>query len=191
VRPVEVGELVQLARAGDHDAWESLVDRFSGLVWATARSHRLSEADAADVLQTTWLRLLEHLDGLRNPHALGGWLATTARNECLRVLRHQARQVPTQDDRIPQDTVPGTLDAQLLMQERDRALWRSFGKLSARCQALLRMLAADPPPSYEDVARALAMPVGSIGPTRGRCLQGLRRAVAGTCITPAPRDSYA
>jgi len=132
-----------------------------------------------------------HGNRLRNPDALSAWLVTTARNECLRVLRHQARQVPTQDDRIPQDSVPGMLDAHLLTDERDSALWRSFAKLSARCQALLRMLAADPAPSYEDVARALAMPVGSIGPTRGRCLQGLRRAVAGTCITPAPRDSYA
>jgi RNA polymerase sigma factor (sigma-70 family) len=188
---VEVGELVELARAGDRSAWESLVDRFSGLVWATARSHRLNDADAADVLQTTWLRLLEHLDGLRNPDAVGGWLVTTAHHECLRVLRRQARQVPTQDDRIPQDTVPGTLDAKLLMDERDSALWRSFAKLSARCQALLRMLAADPAPSYADVSLALAMPVGSIGPTRSRCLQSLRRAVAGTCITQASRDSYA
>ena len=71
------------------------------------------------------------------------------------------------------------------------ALWRSFAKLSARCQTLLRMLAADPAPSYEDVSLALAIPVGSIGPTRGRCLESLRRAVAATCITPAPRDSYA
>lgn len=189
--PEEVGELVRLARAGDRGAWEALVDRFSGLVWAVARSHRLDEADAADVLQTTWLRLLEHLDGLRDPDAVGGWLVTTARRECLRVLRQQARQVPTQDDRIPQDTVPGMLDARLLADERDSALWRSFGKLSARCQALLRMLAADPAPSYEDVSLALAIPVGSIGPTRGRCLQSLRRAVAGTCITPSPRDSYA
>jgi RNA polymerase sigma factor (sigma-70 family) len=188
---VEVGELVELARAGDRSAWESLVDRFSGLVWATARSHRLNDADAADVLQTTWLRLLEHLDGLRNPDAVGGWLVSTARHECLRVLRQQARQVPTQDDGIPQDTVPGMLDAKLLMDERDSALWRSFAKLSARCQALLRMLAADPAPSYEDVSLALAMPVGSIGPTRSRCLQSLRRAVAGTCITKASRDSYA
>ena len=188
---MEVGELVRLARAGDRGAWESLVDRFSGLVWATTRSHRLNDADAADVLQTTWLRLLEHLDDLRNPDAVAAWLATTARNECLRVLRHQARQVPTQDDRIPEDTIPGTLDARLLADERGVALWRAFATLSARCQALLRMLAADPAPHYEDVSFALAMPLGSIGPTRGRCLQSLRRAVAGTCITPTSRDSYA
>ena len=188
--PVEVVELVRSARAGEPGAWESLVNRFAGIVWAAARGHRLSDADAADVFQTTWMRLLEHLDDLRNPEALGGWLATTARNECLRVLRQQARVVPTEDDRLPQDSVPSMADARLLAEERDAALWRAFGKLSARCQALLRMLCAEPPPSYVDVACALAMPVGSIGPTRSRCLASLRRAAAGTCISAPPHDSY-
>jgi RNA polymerase sigma factor (sigma-70 family) len=190
VSPVEVVELVRSARAGEPGAWEALVNRYAGVIWAAARGHRLSDADAADVFQTTWMRLLEHLDDLRNPDALGGWLATTARNECLRVLRQQARVVPTEDDRLPQDTVPPVADARLLTEERDAALWRAFGKLSARCQALLRMLAAEPPPSYVDVSCALAMPVGSIGPTRSRCLANLRRATAGTCISAPPRDSY-
>lgn len=188
--PDEVKELVASARAGQSRAWEAIVDRFAGSVWAAARSHRLSDADAADVFQTTWLRLLEHLDTLRNPDAIGGWLATTARNECLRVLRQQQRVVPTEDERIPDDSVPGRLDARLLAQERDAALWHAFGRISTRCQALLRMLAAEPPPSYEEISGALAMPVGSIGPTRSRCLDKLRRATAGTCISTPPPDSY-
>lgn len=187
---MEVGELVRLAASGEHAAWESLVARYEGLLWGVARSHRLDAASAADVVQTTWLKLLEHVDDLRNPEALSGWLATTARNECLRVLRHQARTIPTEDDRIPQDSMPSNLDAQLLTRERDAALWRAFATLSARCQALLRMLASDPAPSYEDVGAALGMAVGSIGPTRGRCLATLRRSAAGTRITSGPPDSY-
>ncbi|MGH2900611.1 MAG: RNA polymerase sigma factor, partial [Solirubrobacteraceae bacterium] len=175
---MEITRLVGRAAAGDAAAWESLVARYERLVWGVARSHRLADADAADVFQTTWLRLLEHLDGLRDPEAISGWLATTARNECLRVLRHQARQIPTEDDQMPEDCVPSALDARLLAGERDAALWTAFATLSSRCQALLRMLAADPPPSYDDVSGALAMPVGSIGPTRGRCLESLRRALA-------------
>jgi RNA polymerase sigma factor (sigma-70 family) len=187
---MEVAELVRLAASGERAAWESLVQRYEGLLWSVARSHRLDAASASDVVQTTWLKLLEHVEDLRNPDALGGWLATTARNECLRVLRHQARTIPTEDDRIPEDSVPSDLDAQLLTQERDAALWRAFATLSSRCQALLRMLAAAPAPSYDDVSAALDMPVGSIGPTRGRCLATLRRAIAGTRITSAPPGSY-
>jgi RNA polymerase sigma factor (sigma-70 family) len=180
---VEVRNLVALAAAGDRAAWAALVARFERLVWSVARSHRLSDADAADVCQTTWLRLLEHLGDVRDPDALGGWLATITRNECLRVLRHQTRQVPTEDDAIPQQTVPADVDARLLAGERDAALWKAFATLSSRCQALLRMTCSDPPASYEDIAGALGMPVGSIGPTRGRCLAALERAFAGGRIT--------
>lgn len=180
---VEVRDLVRRAAAGDSVAWESLVDRYERLVWGVTRSHRLGDADAADVCQTTWMRLLEHLGDLRNPDAVSGWLATTARHECLRVLRHQARQIPTEDDQIPEDTVPAAVDAALLTSERDAALWTAFAGLSSRCQALLRMLAGDPPPSYEDISLALGMPVGSIGPTRGRCLASLRRGIVAAGIT--------
>ncbi len=187
---MEVGELVRCAAAGERASWESLVERYEGLLWGIARSHRLDEASAADVVQTTWLRLLEHLGDLRNPDALGGWLATTTRHECLRVLRHQGRQIPTEDDRIPQDSVPPVDDARLLARERDAELWRAFATLSTRCQALLRLLATDPAPTYDDVGTALAMPIGSIGPTRARCLARLRGALTGTRITtPAPRSS--
>jgi RNA polymerase sigma factor (sigma-70 family) len=186
---MEVGEQVRLAASGERSAWEALVDRYEGLLWGIARSHRLDEASASDVVQTTWLALLEHLDDLRNPNALSGWLATTARHECLRVLRHSARQIPTEDDRIPGDAVPPVAEAHLLADERDAELWRAFATLSARCQALLRMLCAEPAPSYDDVGVALGMPVGSIGPTRGRCLATLRRTLTAGRITTPPPDS--
>src|SRR3954471_18163932 len=142
----EVAELVRAAAAGDHAAWNGLVDRYNGLVWSVARSHRLSAADASDVVQTSWLRLVEHLDRLQDPERVGAWLATTARREALRTLRHSGRQVPTEE--LPETPVDARLDAALLMQERDRALWQAFGGLSERCRSLLRVLVAEPPPSY-------------------------------------------
>jgi RNA polymerase sigma factor (sigma-70 family) len=186
---VDVRELVRLAASNDRAAWESLVTRYESLVWGVTRCHRLSDTDAADVYQTTWLRLVEHVDHLRNPDALSGWLATTARNECLRVLRHQSRQVPTEDDRIPEPAVLSDPDEGLLTAERDKALWQAFAKISARCQALLRVLATDPPPSYDEIGAALGMAVGSIGPTRARCLDSLRRALTSGRITATPPPS--
>jgi len=187
---LQVGELLQLAAAGDRAAWNTLVERYEGLLWGIARSHRLDQPSASDVVQTTWLRLVEHIDRLRNPEALAGWLAATARNECLRVLRHQSRLIPTDDDSMPVDSVPPVDDARLLERERDAELWRAFATLPARCQSLLRMLALDPAPSYEEIGTALGMAVGSIGPTRGRCLEGLRSALTKLRITTTPPGSY-
>ena len=176
---LDVGELVRAAAAGDQGAWNRLVDRFSGLVWSVARAHRLSSHDAGDVVQTTWLRLVEHLDRLQNPERVGAWLATTARNESLRTLRLSSRHVLAPTELLPDVGEAARLDAALLSTERDRALWDAFATLPERCQALLRLLVADPPPSYEDVGAALDMPIGSIGPTRARCLAQLReRALA-------------
>lgn len=177
LRPEVVGRLVEGAAAGDERAWARLVDELGGLVWAVARAHRLSGADAADVAQITWLRLLEHLDGLDDPPRVGAWLATTARRECLRVLRRSARLVPHGDE-LPEvvDDAPAP-DAALLVQERDAALWVAFARLGGRDRALLRMLVADPTPSYEEIGAALGMPIGSIGPTRARALARLEREI--------------
>ena len=184
------GTLVQAAAQGDQEAWDMLVDRFGGLVWSVARSHRLHGADAADVSQTTWLRLVEHLGRLRDPDRVAGWLATTARNECLRVIRKAGRQVPTGDEeqfeRGGEDAEP---DLPLLTAERDSELWRAFAGLSPRCQTLLRLLMADPPAGYQDIAAALEMPIGSIGPTRGRCLGALKERLVQAGITAVPGDS--
>lgn len=173
-------ELVRSARAGRVEAWNAIVDRFAGLVWAIARRHRLSDADAADVSQTTWLRLVEHLDRIEDPDRIGGWLATTARRESLRVLRLADRQIPAaQDDFVDVVAVNEVaVDAALLNEERDRELWELVAGLPVRCQLLLEMLTNDALLSYVEIGDALSMPTGSIGPTRARCLEHLRRLAA-------------
>jgi RNA polymerase sigma factor (sigma-70 family) len=171
----DVAALVRAAAAGDERAWSALVDRFSKLVWAIARNHRLGADDAAEVSQTTWLRLAEHIDRLQDPSKVGGWLATTARHESLRVLRAAGRQIPMGDDMPEPDQPAPAIDEELLRNERDRMLWQAFSRLPARDQALLRLLISDPMPSYEEIGAAMGMPVGSVGPTRARCLERLRR----------------
>ena len=172
-----VAALVSSAQAGKRRGWEALVREFGGMVWAIARAHRLYGHDAADVAQTTWLRLFEHLDRVNEPARVGAWLATTTRRECLRVLREASGQVLFGDD-PPQQQCPASLPhEELLLADRDRALWCSFSLLSASDQALLRLLIAEPRPTYEEISVALDMPVGSIGPTRARALDRLRRVL--------------
>lgn len=166
-------QLVLAATAGDHEAWAALVDRYTGLLWSVARSYRLSDADAADVVQTTWLRLVEHLGRVDDPDRLPGWLATTVRRECLRLVRLAGREVIGPMADVADDN-PG-LDAAMIKDERDAALWTAFAQLDGLCRQLLRVLMADPPPAYAEVSEALDIPVGSIGPTRSRCLAKLRR----------------
>jgi RNA polymerase sigma factor (sigma-70 family) len=172
----DVSSLVKRASNGDQAAWDALVDRYTNLLWSVARGYRLERADAADVIQVAWLRLVEHLPRLRDPERVGAWLATTVRRECLQVIATRKRRGGPVEDEIltslPDDAAP--VDARLLADERDRALWQAFAGMPDRCQRLLRILMADPPPSYQDVAETLTMPVGSIGPTRARCLERLR-----------------
>ena len=163
------------AAHGDDSAWRLLVDRFSGLVWATARAHRLARDDAADVAQTTWLRLVEHLDRIREPDRLGAWLATTARHESLRLLRRGVREQPATTPICSRHRTTRRSTASSVDPAHDGALWRAFAALSERCKSLLRLLISDEEPSYEEVGAALGMPVGAIGPTRMRCLERLRR----------------
>jgi RNA polymerase sigma factor (sigma-70 family) len=180
----ELTELVRSASKGDQRAWEGLIGRFGGLVWSVARAHGLSRADAADVSQTAWLRLVEHLHRLRDPERVGTWLAATARHEALRTLRRARRQLPVGDDakldaELERSGPPADApEAPALAAERSDLLWRAFAALPPRCQTLLRVLMADPPPSYQQVAVAMDMPIGSIGPTRGRCLHRLRQLAA-------------
>jgi len=185
----EPSDLVRAALNGDKASWEVLVQRYSGLVWSVARGYRLGAADAADVYQTTWLRLAEHLGRLSNPGQVGAWLATTARHEALRTARGAARVIPSDDvtmvalghvdeyspERAALDAEQARLDA-----ERDARLWLAFSGLPDHCRQLLRVMIAAPPPSYAEIAAALDMPVGSIGPTRARCLRRLREQMAET-----------
>lgn len=175
------GELVERARKGDQAAWDAIVVRHGNRVWAVARAHRLNSADAEDVYQVTFLRLVTHIDTIRDPTRVGAWLATTARHECLRILRRAGRAVPSSDDEVldsPDPLLP-PVDATLLADERQVALREALARLSEPCQRLLRVLMADPEPTYEEVGLALGMPIGSIGPTRGRCLKHLRRELGG------------
>lgn len=179
---ISVTELFRRAEAGDQAAWNAMVDRYTRLLWSVARAHRLGDADAADVVQTTWMRLVEYFGRIQDPEALPAWLATTARRECLRTLRRAGRTSAADDEEtilqlVDERSAP--VDARLLAAERDVALWRCFEQLSARCQLLLRILMATPPPDYATVSASLGMPTGSIGPTRGRCLNQLRKLAAG------------
>ena len=173
----DITRIVSAAAAGDQQSWDLLVARYSGLLWGVTRAHRLGTADAADVVQTTWLRLVEHLPQIRNPEGIGSWLATTARRECLGLLRSGARCQPSEETELLVDAGAehAELDSALLTAERDAELWAAFNRLPTRDQALLRLLAVDSPPSYQEISAALGMPIGSIGPTRARSLERLRR----------------
>lgn len=192
----DLAALVRSAATGDAKAWTALVHRFSNLVWSVARAYRLENADAEEVYQITWLRLTEHMDRLATPERVGAWLATTARNEALKTIRRQSRLTVTNDpdlldlgndEESPERMV---LDAEEAdgKQDRIRALWRAFQLLTARCQRLLRLLMAAPPPTYAEIAELLDIPIGSIGPTRARCLAQLRTLLAaagpGVHVTP-------
>lgn len=173
--------LLAAASAGDQGAWDTIVARHGNRIWAVARAHRLNTADAEDVYQVTFMRLLTHVDTIRDPSRVGAWLATTARNECLRILRRSGRSIPVGDEEAldTADPVLAPPDAKLIENERHAALFAALSRLSLQCQRLLRVLMADPEPSYEEVGQALGMPIGSIGPTRGRCLKHLRRELGG------------
>jgi RNA polymerase sigma factor (sigma-70 family) len=177
VKDASVVDLVATAATGDERAWAELVRRFGGLVWGTARSFRLSQQDIEDVSQTTWLLLAGHIHRLREPEALPGWLVTTTRRESIRV--GQRRRVEIREFEYEQPDLPDRTLAQpdegLLREELREHVRRSLEKLPEPCQRLLAMLATDPPMSYRAVGLALDMPTGSIGPTRARCLERLRR----------------
>jgi RNA polymerase sigma factor (sigma-70 family) len=167
--------LVKRARDGDRGAWDEIVERYSPLILSLCARFRLTGADANDVGAGVWLHLVERLDTLREPAALPGWLATTTRNECLRLLRSKLRQIPTEADLSSEDLAP-TLDELLLAEERLLALRRGFAVLSEQCRRLLELLFTDPPVPYTQISTRLGIAVGGIGPTRMRCLAALRKS---------------
>jgi RNA polymerase sigma factor (sigma-70 family) len=181
---------VRAAALGDKNAWNALVERFASLVWAIARE-RLGAADAADVSQTTWLRLVEHLHRIEQPERVGGWLATTARRESLRVLRLTGRQVPSGDDldRVPHPPTSRAVDQALISGEQGRHVRDLVDQLDERSRTLLHLLNADPPISYKRISEAMSMPLGSIGPTRARALEKLRKLAVEAGFSP--EDAFA
>ncbi len=174
----ELIEVVAQARAGANAAWETLIERFGGLVIAIARRCRLSDADVAEVSQTTWLRLVENLDRIEQPERLGGWLATTSRRESLRIATRRAVVSPSEAVYLMVDDEADPLDAALLREEQARAIRLAAERLSPHCRRLLGVLMSDDDLPYKAIAEQLNMPIGSIGPTRGRCLEHLRQILA-------------
>jgi RNA polymerase sigma factor (sigma-70 family) len=166
--------IVAQAREGVSAAWEVLIGRFGGLVAAIARRCRLSDADVAEVCQTTWLRLVENLDRIEQPERVGAWLATTSRRESLRIATRQVVVSANDLVQFMTDDKADPLDAALLREEQMRAIRTAAAQLSPRCQRLLGLLMGDDDLPYKEIAEQLNMPIGSIGPTRGRCLDHLR-----------------
>ena len=175
---VLVTDLVTRARTGDKQAWDALVEWYAPLVWAICRRYRLDAADAQDAGQAVWLHLVEQLGNLRDPAALPGWLATTTQRECVRVLR-AAQRPHVATSVIDAENIPNEqtdlAEQELLIAERHAALREAFTHLPPRCQRLIAMLIEDPPVPYAKISAELGIPIGSIGPTRSRCLEKLRR----------------
>jgi RNA polymerase sigma factor (sigma-70 family) len=179
-------DLVTRARNGDQRAWDNLVERHAPLVWSICRRHQLSDADAGDVQQSVWLQLVSQLDKIRDPAALPGWLATTTRRACGRILRGPRACEYVPDVEGIADKRADQAEQELLAAERHAALREAFGDLPAFCQQLITLLIADPAVSYAEISAGLGIPIGSIGPYRSRCLDKLRRhpaiaALIATC----------
>lgn len=173
---MDIAGWVRRAADGDGTAWERLVDQYASLIWWITRDFKLSENDAADVIQMTWLRLLEHIRRLDHPERVGSWLASTARHECLRTLAARKKVVLGFDgDSVDVIAAPDPeVDERLLAAERALTVRQALSCLPRRHQQLLELLMADPPPSYAEISGQLGLPIGSIGPIRGRCLARLR-----------------
>jgi RNA polymerase sigma factor (sigma-70 family) len=183
-----VTDLVTRAREGDGPAWDALVERYAPLIWSICRRHRLADADACDVGQSVWLHLVDQLGTLRDPAALPGWLATTTRRECGRVLRAAqgslAAGYPLDAETVP-DEQAATAEQELLAAERHAALREALLDLPLDCQRLVALLIADPPVPYAEISARLGIPVGSIGPTRRRCLDKIRQHTAVAALSTA------
>ncbi len=188
-------DLVALAREGDVRAWDALVERYAPLIGSICRKYRLGYADADDVSQSVWLHLVDQLDKIREPAALAGWLATTTRRECghlVRTANGPHAVVYALDAENMADEQADEAEQEILAAERHAALRAAITSLPPDCQRLVAELTADPPAPYAEISARLAIPVGSIGPTRSRCLDRMRRypAIAAlideTSYSPAP-----
>jgi RNA polymerase sigma factor (sigma-70 family) len=191
-----VSDLVARARSGDEQAWHALVERCAPLVWSICRKHRLGDADAEDVGQVVWLRLVEQLPMIHQPSALPGWLATVTRRECLRVLRAARGPLAVEyglDASILPDERASAAERDLLAAELHAALREALADLPPAARRLIALLVADPPVPYAEISARLGIPVGSIGPTRRRYLDKLRRhpAIAALADTEPPARSHA
>jgi RNA polymerase sigma factor (sigma-70 family) len=192
--------LVDAAAAGDERAWHEIVDRYAPLLASVIRRFRLTTTETQDVAQTVWLRLVEHLDGLREPRALPMWIITTGKRESLRYLSDRRRSAPHDPLDPSWLAAPAEDDepvAGLLRAERHEALLAGLAELPARQRELLLLFVEDPPLSYAQISQRTGIPIGSIGPTRGRALERLRQTfaikdhLAGPARVPAAADGAA
>ena len=170
----DVTALVHKAALGEERAWALLVGRFDATIRAVARRHRLSAADRDEVAQRTWLQLVRHISRVKDGAALGGWLTTTARRECLRVLEAARRDVPVDEPNVGEEADGTSMEDHILATERREALHRALDAAPAHERRLMRLLLEAPALSYDQVSAALGIPTGSIGPTRQRCIARLR-----------------
>jgi RNA polymerase sigma factor (sigma-70 family) len=179
---LDPGELVDAARNGCPGAMEQLVDRYAGVVWSAARSYGLREVDVHDAVQNTWLRMIEHLNDVRDPERLPGWLATTARRECLKILRGGRREVVGLEPAVVEQAeraTPGP-ERDVIDRSMHGLLWTRVAELPPAGRQMVTALTGADAPSYQDYARETGMPIGSIGPRRMRYLQQLRRLLEGS-----------
>jgi len=173
-----IARLVTAANRGDQEAWRELVARYSPLLVSVIRRFGLSRAETEDVAQTVWLRMVEHLGALREPHALPKWLITTGRREAMRHLASGRRDWPHDPQQDTWPSVPSDdegPDEALVRAERHEALLAGLAELPGRQRELLIMLMVDPPLSYTSISERTGIPVGSIGPTRARAITRLRQ----------------
>jgi RNA polymerase sigma factor (sigma-70 family) len=171
--------LVDRVCGGDQEAWNELIERYSPLVWSICARYQLERQDVDDVGQSVWLLLVENIADLRERAALPGWLATTTKHECLRVVRaarRRDRHALPPEDQMPPDLSATVIEQEIIEAELNAALRAAFAELPGSCHELLALLISDPAPGYAEISARLRMPVGSIGPTRARCLDRLRRS---------------
>jgi RNA polymerase sigma factor (sigma-70 family) len=166
--------VVLAAAARDAGAWCTLVEQFTARLRGVARAHRLASHDADDVVQTAWLRLLEHIESIRDPDAVGAWLEVTATRESRRLLRGGKREMPAPPESLDEPAIAPVDEQRLAAAECRTALDRALDRLSTGQELLLRVLLADDGPSYAEISAQLEIPIGGIGPTRARGIERLR-----------------
>jgi RNA polymerase sigma factor (sigma-70 family) len=187
----ELVSLVRRAAGGDERAWERLYDHFTPTMRAIARGYRLSASDVDDVMQAVWLCLLKHIGRLREPLAIGGWLATTTRRECLRLLQRPLREYSTDDPglgEVAQEVDPA---GALIAAERHAILHRALDTLPERHRLLMLALVSEPPMAYRQISASTSIPCGSIGPIRSRSLARLQRHPALRALSPIAGETHA
>ncbi len=189
IATMDVADLLAAASSGNQTAWNSLVQRYLPLVYSVTRRFNLSDTEADDVSQTVWLRLIEHLDSIKTPAALPGWIATTTRNAAISALRSTRRTQPV-------DPAPGgvldrgthaqDVETEIMRYEQFEALRSAIDQLRPDYRQLIMLMLDDPPHSYEEIGELMGIPATSVGPTRARCLKKMRTSAPFAALLEGP-----